>query len=80
MFADAFDWGHKRLGPVLDALGVGPAEVLMVGDSDGDRRIAEEIGCAYAWAGWNPRVAAARPSGTVLDRPAVLLWLLEIFD
>lgn len=80
MFADDFGWGHKRLGPVLDALGVGPAEVLMVGDSPGDAAVAEEVGCAYAWAGWNPRVEAAAPSGTVLDRPSTLLWLLEIFD
>ena len=80
MFADDFGWAHKSLPPVLERLGVGPAEVLMVGDSRGDLECAETVGCDYAWAGWNPRVAEDRPTGTVLDRPSVLLWLLGIFD
>ncbi len=80
LFADDFGWAHKSLSPVLERLGVGPAEVLMVGDSLGDLQCAQEVGCDYAWAGWNPRVAASRPEGTVLDAPSVLLWLLGIFD
>ena len=80
LFADEFDWAHKGLGPVLERLGVGPAEILMVGDSEGDLRCAQQVGCDFAWAGWNPRVRAAAPSGTLLNRPSTLLWLLEIFD
>ena len=76
LFADAFDWRHKHLGPVLDALRLTADEVLMVGDSDGDRRCAVEVGCRYVWAGWNPRTAAAAPSGVVVDRPVDLLGLL----
>jgi HAD superfamily hydrolase (TIGR01549 family) len=75
-FADSFDWEHKRLGPVLDLLGVSADRVLMVGDTTGDLVVAEEVGCAYAWAGWNPRTAAERPDGVVLARPADLLGLL----
>lgn len=75
MFSDAFGWGHKHLGPVLDALGVAAADVVMVGDSDGDRRCASEVGCRYIWAGWNPRVRTAGPDGVVLERPAQLLEL-----
>ena len=80
MFADEFGWAHKSLPPVLERLAVGPAEVLMVGDSNGDLHCAEQVGCDFAWAGWNPRVAEAGPGGTVLERPSVLLWLLGIFD
>lgn len=76
VFADHFDWEHKSLRPVLELLGVDASDVLMVGDSEGDVRCAREVGCAYAWAGWNPRVRSASPGGTVLDRPADLLDLL----
>jgi len=38
-------------------------------------RVAGEVGCRYVWAGWNPRVAAAHPDGSVLDRPDQLLDL-----
>ena len=79
-FADDFDWAHKSLGPVMERLQVAPTEVLMVGDSEGDAACAAEVGCDFAWAGWNPRVRAAAPEGTVLDRPSTLLWLLGIFD
>lgn len=77
MFADSFEWVHKSLPPMLEAMDVGAEEIVMVGDSAGDVRIAEEIGCRYVWAGWNPRVAAARPAGVVLDRPAQLLDLYD---
>jgi HAD superfamily hydrolase (TIGR01549 family) len=75
VFADHFDWAHKRLEPVLDALGVAADEVVMVGDSAGDVRCADEVGCQFAWAGWNPRVAAAEPDGVVLRHPRELLGL-----
>jgi len=74
-FADHFGWAHKQLGPILDELGLGPDEVVMVGDSDGDVRVAEDVGCRYVWAGWNPRVRAASPDGVILDRPDQLLDL-----
>jgi HAD superfamily hydrolase (TIGR01549 family) len=75
-FADAFDWEHKRLDPVLDALGVASEEVVMIGDTSGDALVAEAVGCDYLWAGWNPRTRAAAPVGQVLDSPAELLdWL-----
>ncbi|MFM7069185.1 MAG: HAD family hydrolase [Actinomycetes bacterium] len=78
MFADAFDWKHKTLAPILDQLGVTAAEVVMVGDSAGDARCAQDAGCAFAWAGWNPRVLSQGVSGTVLARPSDLLGLLGI--
>ena len=76
LFADHFDWAHKSIVPVLELLGLPASAVVMVGDSAGDVRCAEEVGCRYAWAGWNPRVVAARPDGLVLERPADLLDLL----
>lgn len=75
VFADHFHWEHKHLGPVLDAMGLTAAEVVMVGDSAGDVRCAVEVGCRHVWAGWNPRVAAAAPEGTVLTHPRELLDL-----
>jgi HAD superfamily hydrolase (TIGR01549 family) len=75
VFADHFDWEHKRLGPVLELMGLRASEVVMVGDSAGDVLCAEEVGCRYVWAGWNPRVAAAAQGGTVLATPAQLLDL-----
>jgi HAD superfamily hydrolase (TIGR01549 family) len=75
VYSDHFDWAHKRLGPVLDAMGLRADEVAMVGDSDGDLRCAQEIGCAMVWAGWNPRVVAAAPDGLVLEQPEQLLDL-----
>jgi phosphoglycolate phosphatase-like HAD superfamily hydrolase len=75
MFSDAFDWQPKRLGPVLERLGVGPDEVLSVGDTGHDRESAEEVGCRFALAGWNPR-ATAVPGDVVLRAPADVLALL----
>lgn len=75
MFSDHFGWAHKGLGPVLEAIGLTAADVVMVGDSGGDVRCADEVGCRFVWAGWNPRVRAARPDGSVLDRPDQLLDL-----
>jgi len=75
VYSDHFDWAHKRLEPVLESMGLRADEVAMVGDSAGDLRCAEEVGCPIVWAGWNPRVAAAAPDGLVLERPAQLLDL-----
>jgi HAD superfamily hydrolase (TIGR01549 family) len=76
LFADHFDWAHKSIAPVLEQLGLPASAAVMVGDSTGDVRCADEVGCRFVWAGWNPRVAAAAPDGEVLDRPAQLLDLL----
>lgn len=76
MFTDAFD-GPKRLGPVLDALGVGAGEVVFLGDTGHDRTCAAEAGARFALAAWNPR-AVARAGDIVLERPEQLLELLGI--
>ncbi len=75
VFADHFDWAHKRLDPVLEMMGVSAARVAMIGDSGGDATCAAEVGCDMYWAGWNPRVVAAQPEGIVLERPDELLGL-----
>lgn len=75
MCADAFDWAHKTLGPVLRALDLAPARVAMVGDTEGDLRCALDAGCNMYWAGWNPRVPASVPEGVRLETPAQLLDL-----
>lgn len=71
LFADAFP-GSKELGPVLAALGLGPTEVLFVGDTLHDRRAAAEVGCRFVWAGWNPRVTPG-PGDEVASEPAAVL-------
>jgi HAD superfamily hydrolase (TIGR01509 family) len=75
LFAEDFGWAHKEVGPVLELMGLEPAQVAVVGDSAGDLRCALEVGCDMVWAGWNPRVRAARPDGRVLAHPAELLDL-----
>jgi phosphoglycolate phosphatase-like HAD superfamily hydrolase len=74
LFTDAFD-GPKTLGPVLTALGVGPPEVVFLGDTAHDRACARDAGATFALAAWNPR---ARPEvgDIVLARPEQLLELL----
>jgi HAD superfamily hydrolase (TIGR01549 family) len=72
MCADAFGWAHKSLVPMLDVLGLGASEVVMVGDSEGDLRCATEIGCRFIWAGWNERVNQRSPDGEVVARPGDL--------
>jgi HAD superfamily hydrolase (TIGR01549 family) len=74
LFADAFG-GPKQLGPVLDALGLGPREVVFVGDTAHDRECAATVGCAFVLAGWNPR-AQAEPDDVVAATPAAVLDLL----
>lgn len=76
LFADAFGFAGKTLGPVLDALTLGPDDIIFVGDTKHDRRCAIEVGCRFAWAGWNER---ARPTAgdDVLAHPLDVLELLE---
>ena len=76
MFSDAFGGQGKRLGPVLEAVGVSAADAVFVGDTDHDRLCAVEVGCRFIWAGWNPRTAALRPEGLVASRPMQVLDLL----
>lgn len=78
MCADAFDWAHKSLVPMLDALGLEAAQVAMVGDSEGDVRCAQEVGCRFVWAGWNPRVRATAVPGEVARTPTDLPALLGL--
>lgn len=75
LFADSFD-GPKRLGPVLDRLGLSPEEVLFVGDTDHDRNCAAAAGVQFALAGWNPRAEVAGDE-LVLTHPLELIELLR---
>lgn len=77
-FAEDFGWQAKELTPVLDALGVAPEEVCFVGDTAHDQQCAVEVGCRFAWAGWNPRTLAASPEGVVLARPGDLFDLVDL--
>jgi phosphoglycolate phosphatase len=74
-FADS--GGAKRLGPVLDALHVDPAEVVYVGDTEHDHRCAVDAGVRFALAAWNPRARAhLAVADVVLEQPADLsAWL-----
>jgi len=75
LFSDAFG-GPKRLGPVLDALGLAADEIVFVGDTAHDRACAAEIGCPFILAGWNRR-AVASPEDLVAARPIDVLALLD---
>jgi pyrophosphatase PpaX len=77
LFADDFGGRPKELGPVVERLGVDPADVLFVGDTVHDAACAEVVGARFAWAAWNPRTAAASPVGTVLRRPVEVLDLVD---
>jgi HAD superfamily hydrolase (TIGR01549 family) len=72
-FADDFN-GPKRLEPVLERLGLSPAEVVYVGDTEHDRACAAAAGVAFAVAGWNPR-ATAETGDLVLSDPLDLARL-----
>ena len=76
LFADAFAFAGKSLGPVLDALGCTAEDILFVGDTEHDRHCAVEVGCAFAWAGWNPR-ATPTPGDQVLAAPGDVRALLD---
>ena len=75
LFSDAFGGRPKRLGPVLDALGLAPGAAVFVGDTDHDRAAARDAGVAFALAGWNARTRPA-PGDRVLTAPADVLDLL----
>jgi phosphoglycolate phosphatase-like HAD superfamily hydrolase len=70
--------GNKRVGPVLDALGLDATDAVFVGDTEHDHRCATEAGVAFALAGWNPRARQHAPlADVVLEQPADLLELLD---
>ncbi len=73
-FADRFA-GPKDLRPLLAHLGWEPAAITFVGDTDHDRTCAEQAGCRFVLAGWNPRTQA-RPGDEVATHPAALLDLV----
>jgi phosphoglycolate phosphatase-like HAD superfamily hydrolase len=76
-FADAFD-GPKSLVPLLGALDLDPADVVFVGDTTHDRACADEIGCTFVLAGWNPRALRSRePSDLVANAPLELPGLFR---
>ena len=74
LFSDAFG-GPKRLAPVLERLELGADEIVFIGDTAHDRRVASEVGAPFALAGWNPR-AVPEPGDIVLRAPADLLTVL----
>jgi phosphoglycolate phosphatase-like HAD superfamily hydrolase len=75
LFADAFD-GPKRLGPVLERLGLTGGDIIFVGDTAHDRACAAEVGAPFALAGWNERTVA-ETGDLVLRHPAELLGLIH---
>jgi HAD superfamily hydrolase (TIGR01549 family) len=78
LFSDAFG-GPKRLQPVLEALDLGPHEVVFIGDTAHDRRVAAELGVPFGLAGWNPR-AEPEVGDVVLRAPLDVLDLLDQLD
>jgi HAD superfamily hydrolase (TIGR01549 family) len=76
MFTDAFG-GPKSLGPVLDALDVSADQVIYVGDTEHDRRVAVDAGVPFGLAAWNPR-ARSEPGDVVLETPEDVLALLGV--
>lgn len=76
MFSDDFGGMAKSLGPVLEALAVPASSVLFIGDTGHDEQCARNVGCGFAWAGWNRRTVATDLDGIVLTRPGDLLALL----
>jgi HAD superfamily hydrolase (TIGR01549 family) len=74
LFSDAFG-GPKRLQPVLDLLGLAPHEVVFIGDTSHDRRVATEVGATFGLAGWNRRAEGAA-GDVVLESPADVAALL----
>ena len=77
-WSDAFDFKPKRLGLVLEGLGVAAADVLYVGDTEHDLEAARDVGVAFVVAGWNPRAAVEHvPLVDVLDRPQDVLARLR---
>lgn len=76
-FSDDYGGNAKHLGPVLDALEVAGSEIVFVGDTEHDRRCAEEVGAEFGYAGWNPRVASLAVDGvSVFSTPGDILDLI----
>ena len=67
--------GQKRLGPLLERLGVAGAGVVFIGDTPHDRVCASVVGARFAIATWNPR-ATAEPGDLVLREPSDVLELV----
>ena len=76
LFSEDFAGRPKELVPVLEALGLGPADVVFIGDTDHDRASARVAGVPFALAGWNPRVVP-EPDDIVLRHPLDVLTLLD---
>ena len=80
-FSEDFDGAGKSLEPVLAVLGVAPAHVVYVGDTDHDRACAARAGTHFALAGWNPRARLGALAGDlVLDHPLEVLDLLAALN
>jgi phosphoglycolate phosphatase-like HAD superfamily hydrolase len=62
----------KSLAPLLPQLDVEGPDLLFVGDTEHDRRAAQEVGARFALAGWNRR-AEPGPGDLVLSEPAEVL-------
>lgn len=77
LFAEDFGGVPKRLGPLLDRLGLSGRDVLYIGDTAHDRVCAQDVGAAFALAGWNARAVAA-DGDIVLRRPLDLLDLVDL--
>jgi phosphoglycolate phosphatase-like HAD superfamily hydrolase len=77
LFSDDFGGQEKQLRPLLDAMGLDPADVVFVGDTRHDRACASAVGVRFALAGWNARARdGAEPGDLVLDHPSAVLDLL----
>ncbi|MCP3855597.1 MAG: HAD family hydrolase [Actinomycetia bacterium] len=74
-FANRYD-GPKDLRPLLGHLGWRPASITFVGDTNHDRVCAQQAGCRFVLAGWNPRTDP-RPGDLVAGEPAELLDLIS---
>jgi HAD superfamily hydrolase (TIGR01549 family) len=75
LFADSFH-GGKTLGPVAEAMGIEPREILFVGDTEHDLTVATEAGAGFVFAGWNERRTVPSEEVVVLRDPAeVIGWL-----
>ena len=73
-FTDSFA-GPKAVEPVIEAMGIDPADVVFLGDTAHDRACANRAGVTFALAGWNPR-AQSEATDVVLAEPGDLLALL----
>jgi phosphoglycolate phosphatase-like HAD superfamily hydrolase len=74
-FSDAFS-GPKSLRPLLAAHDLDPADVVFIGDTDHDRACADDVGCPFVLAGWNPRALASHhQTDLVANAPVELLGL-----